>query len=63
MIQDVDKSRIANAELPKATPAMIEAGVGEFRCFNYDFDDEHETVRLIWEAMCEAWINSQRQSG
>jgi hypothetical protein len=36
------------------TPEMIEAGLLEFRSYNYHRDDERETVKNIWMAMASA---------
>lgn len=44
------------------TPEVIDAGVHELREFNYEFDDERETVVRIWQAMWEARVSSLHRS-
>jgi hypothetical protein len=47
---------------PEITPEMIEAGVGELRGFNRDFDDERDIVALIYAAMHRAASSDKRTS-
>jgi hypothetical protein len=64
-LEDMARAAIAALREPTApsrnpvpetevTEAMVESGLAVFRCFNYHFDDERETIIEIWRAMNEA---------
>lgn len=55
-----NKGQADEATEIEVTPAMIDAGFGEFCGFNADFDDEREFVTRIWEAMERARLSASK---